>query len=200
MFDYEWESMIQLGSVRATTSSSDTVDLDLLAYFYHVEAGYSFKVLWSPRIYLEYDFASGDDDPNDERNERFERFFGPNGPEFEPVSIHAAFVRANISSPGVRVQIQPSPDIFNSISYRAYWLASEKDGWQGASGLRDPSGSSGSFLGQLLILKNKWKLFPNFRIEGGVTYRIDGGFQNKVTGSPRVGNTIYSYIQTSFLF
>ncbi len=199
-FDYEWESMFQFGSVRATASPSDTVDLDHLAWFYHVAAGYSFMAPWSPRVYLEYDYASGDDDPNDDTNERFERFFGPNVLEFGPTSIHTAFVRANISSPGARIQVRPSRDVFAYLSYRAYWLASDKDGWRGASGLSDVSGNSDSFLGHLFFLRIKWKLHPNLKMEGGATYRIDGEFQDEAPGSPGGGNTIYSYFQASVMF
>ena len=97
--DYELESMFQFGTVRASTADSDTTDLDHFAYFHHVEVGYTFQAKWAPRLYFEYDYASGDDDPNDGNNQRFERLFGPNVAEYGPTSIHTAFVRANISSP-----------------------------------------------------------------------------------------------------
>lgn len=200
LYDYELESMFQFGTVRSTTAATDTKDLDHFAFFHHFGAGYTFEMAWSPRLYFEYDYASGDDDPNDNNNERFERFFGPNVPEYGPTSIHAAFARANISSPGVRLQIRPSPGVFAYLSYRAYWLASDTDGWQGASGLRDTSGNSGSFLGHLLFLRAKWKAHNNIKFEGGMAYRIDGEFQKNVPNSPRQGNSVYSYYSMTLSF
>ncbi len=199
-FDYELESMFQLGSLRATDAVSDTKDLDHFAFFHHIEMGYTFKMPWSPRFFLEYDYASGDDDPNDNSNERFERLFGPNVPEFGPTSIHSAFVRANISSPGARLQVRPNPDLFAYLSYRSYWLASDADGWQGASGLRDTGGNSGSFLGHLLFLRAKWKAHNNVKFEGGLAYRIDGEFQKNVSNSPRQGNSVYTYYSMTLSF
>jgi hypothetical protein len=199
-FDYELESMVQFGSIRSTTSPADTSDLDHLAHFHHVETGYTFNALWSPRLYMEYDYASGDNNPNDNKNQRFERFFGPNVPEFGPTSIYTAFVRANIHSPGLRLQLRPNPKLFTYLSYRAFWLDSKSDGWQGSSKLRDTSGNSERFLGQQLFLRTKWKPHPNLKFEGGIAYRIDGEYQNNVANSPRQGNTIYSYISTTFSF
>jgi hypothetical protein len=199
-FDYELESMFQFGTVRATTAASDTKDLDHFAYFHHAEVGYTFSASWSPRVYLEYDYASGDSDPNDGTNERFERLLAPNVPEFGPTSIHTAFARANINSPGLRVQIRPNAKLFAYLSYRAYWLASKNDGWQGASGLRDTSGNSGRFLGQQLFLRAKWKWHPNMKFEGGIAYRIDGDFQRNVSNSPRQGNSVYSYASATLSF
>ena len=199
-FDYELESMFQFGTLRASADATDTNDLDHFAFFYHIESGYTFEMSWSPRFFLEYDYASGDDDPNDNKNDRFERLFGPNVPEFGPTSIHSAFVRANISSPGARLQVRPIPDVYAYLSYRSYWLASDTDGWQGASGLRDTSGNSGSFLGHLLFLRAKWRAHKNIKFEGGIAYRIDGDFQKNVSNSPRQGNSVYSYYSMTLFF
>lgn len=198
--DYEIETMLQFGSVRATSASQDNRDLDHFAHFHHAEVGYTVKSCWRWRFFLEYDYASGDQDPSDGKSGRFERLFGPNVVDFGPTSIHTAFVRANISSPGARLQVQPHKNVSGYISYRAYWLASNTDGWQGASGLRDATGNSGHFLGHHLVLGGKWEAHPNMLLEGGAGYRINGEFQEKVPDSPRQGNSLYSYISTTLIF
>ena len=198
--DYELESMFQFGTVRASTADSDTTDLDHFASFHHVEVGYTFQVNWEPRLYFEYDYASGDDDPNDVNNQRFERLFGPNVAEYGPTSIHTAFVRANISSPGIRLQVKPSRNFSAYLSYRTFWLASNKDGWRGSSELRDTTGNSGKFLGHQLFLRAKWMVHSNFKFEGGFAYRIDGEFQKNVANSPNIGNTIYTYTSLALTF
>ncbi len=199
-WDYEIETMFQFGTVRATTRAVDTTDLDLFAHFHHAEVGYTFNSNWRWRLFVEYDYASGDGDPSDTSSGRFEPLFGPNVADFGPTSIHTAFVRSNINSPGVRLQVRPDKKASAYLSYRAFWLASRTDGWRGASGLRDATGNSGNFLGHQLFLRGKWKVHPNVKLEGGVVYRIDGNFQESVSGSPRQGNSIYSYVSTTLSF
>ncbi len=199
-FDFELESVFQFGTSRATTSASDTKDLDQIAFFDHVESGYTFDTKWSPRLFFEYDFASGDGSPNDETNGRFDSLFGPNVADFGPTSIYTAFTRSNLSSPGLRLQIQPNNKINSYLSYRAFWLASATDTWSGSSRLRDATGNSGTFLGHQLFLRLKWKVHSNIKMEGGITYRIDGDFQDTVPNSPREGNTTYSYLSLALSF
>ena len=198
--DYEWESILQFGTSRATTATTDVRDLDHFAHFHHAEIGYSFTAAWSPRLILAYDYASGDSNPNDGNNGRFDTLFGASVFDYGPTSIHRPFIRSNISGPGVKFSVQPNKFVTAYIHYRAFWLASVTDVWAGNSGLRDPSGRSGSFLGHQLFLRGKWQMFANVHLEGGMAYRIDGDFQDTAPGSPREGNTLYSYVQTTISF
>lgn len=198
--DYEWESIFQFGKSRATTAASDVRDLDHFAHFHHAEVGYSFSAAWSPRLILAYDYASGDNDPNDGTQGRFDTLFGATVFDYGPTSIHRPFIRSNITGPGMKFVIRPHKQVSAYIHYRAFWLASDTDVWAGNSGLRDVTGKSGSFLGQQLFVRTQWQVLPNIQLEGGVAYRIDGDFQDTAPGSPREGNTLYSYIQTTFSF
>lgn len=198
--DYEWESTVQFGKSRATTATTDTRDLDHFAHFHHVEVGYTFPVAWSPRLVLAYDYASGDADPNDGTHGRFDTLFGAIVFDYGPTSIHRPFVQSNITGHGVKFEIQPRNQVFIYIHYRVFWLASDTDVWAGNSGLQDPTGKSGSFLGNQLFVRAKWQVLANVHLETGVAYRVDGDFQKTVPSSPREGNTLYSYIQTTFSF
>ena len=198
--DYEWESIFQFGTSRATTAATDTQDLDHWAHFHHVEMGYSFAAAWSPRLVLAYDYASGDNNPNDGTQGRFDTLFGASVFDYGPTSIHRPFIRSNISGPGVKFSIRPHKHVSAYIHYRVFWLASDTDVWAGNSGLRNITGMSDSFLGHQLFLRGKWQVFANVHLESGVAYRIDGNFQDTAPGSPREGNTLYSYIQTTFSF
>jgi hypothetical protein len=199
-FDFELESVFQFGTSRATTSANDTKDLNHIAFFDHVESGYTFNAKWSPRFYLEYDYACGDGSPNDGTNEGFDKLFGPNVADFGPTSIYTAFTRSNLSSPGIRLQVQPDKNLKAYFSYRAFWLASATDKWSGSSRLRDTTGNSGTFLGHQLLLRSQWQAHPNIKIAGGIAYRIDGDFQYTAPNSPMEGNTAYSYAQATLSF
>ena len=160
-FDFELETMFQLGTVRATALISDTRDLDHQAYFVHAEAGYTFPVMWRPRLLFEYDYASGDDDPNDGDSDGFDSLLGLNAGDWGPTNIYTAFVRSNLNSPGFRLKVRPAEKVTADFAYRAIWLDSATDAWQGASGVRDRTGGSGKFLGHQLFLTAKWNAFSN---------------------------------------
>tara|TARA_B100000686_G_scaffold324974_1_gene381192 strand:+ start:2952 stop:4418 length:1467 start_codon:yes stop_codon:yes gene_type:complete len=199
-FDYEWETAFQFGKSRATLSSADTFDLDHFAHFHHIEMGYRFSGDWSPRLVLAFDYASGDRDPNDGSNGRFDTLFGATVFDFGPTGIYRPFVRSNIFGPGIKLEIKPNPRASAYIHYRSLWLASSKDLWTGNSGLRDVDGNSDSFLGQQWFLRAKWQVLANMRLEAGIAYRIDGNFQKTASLSPRAGETIFSYLSTTLVF
>ncbi len=199
-FDFELESVFQFGTSRASASASDSKDLNHIAFLDHVESGYTFNAEWSPRLYLEYDYASGDGSPNDGTNGRFDSLFGPNVADFGPTSIYSAFNRSNLSSPGMRIKVQPDENLKAYLSYRAFWLASATDTWSGASRLRDTTGNSGTFLGHQLFLRLNLQAHPNIKMEVGIAYRIDGDFQDTAPNFSNEGNTAYSYTQASLSF
>jgi hypothetical protein len=198
--DYEWESILQFGTSRATTAATDTRDLDHFAHFHHVEVGYTFPVAWSPRLVLAFDYASGDADPNDGNHGRFDTLFGAVVFDYGPTSIHRPFVHSNITGHGLKFEIRPHDQVFIYFHYRVFWLASDTDVWVGNSDLQDPTGRSGSYLGNQLFLRGQWQVLANLHLESGIAYRIDGDFQKTVPNGPGEGNTLYSYIQTTLMF
>jgi hypothetical protein len=118
------------------------------------EIGYSFKKLWKMKIGLFYGFISGDQNPNDQVNNRFERFYG----FARPWSADDYIIPENVSTPKIRLEFQPAEKLKFDIGYSLYWLASKTDRFAnllGGANNRDPFGLSGSFLGH----------GPDFRIQ-----------------------------------
>ena len=80
-------------------------DLDLLACALHVGGGYTFQNCpWKPRLYFEYNFATGDDDPTDGDIGTFQNLFPSNHNKYGVMDL---FARQNLSSPDVRFRVQP---------------------------------------------------------------------------------------------
>ena len=85
-------------------------------------------------------YASGDRDPTDGVQQRFDPMFGAN---FAFYGYSGYFSWQNLMDPAVRFSVQPTERLRAELIYRSYWLASDKDAW--VRGLRiDPTGNSGA--------------------------------------------------------
>jgi len=196
--DLEVEAMIQAGSSRASTRPDDTSDLEHLAYFAHGSLGYTFDVSWAPRLIAQYDYASGDADPGDGRNGRFDTLFGARRFELGPTGIYGALARSNINSPGLRVEVSPLRAATAIVAYRPTWLAQARDAWT-TSGLRDASGSLGSFIGHQLEVRLQWKLLPgNIALDTGFAHTWLGEFATSAPNANGGGDPSYVYAQLGF--
>ncbi len=198
-WDFELQSVYQTGTVRASANPADTEDLDHTAHFQHAALGYSFDTLWSPRLILQYDFASGDRDPADGDSNRFDTLFGARRFELGPTGIYGAFARSNLHSPGYRLILKPNPRFEFMTAHRFHWLASDRDAWT-TSGLRDPTGDTDSYLGHQIEIRFRWKLKPqNLHLEAGAAHLFAGPFIASTTGNQSDSST-YSYLQAFLYF
>jgi len=199
-FDYEIETAFQFGESRASPAAVDTNDLDHFAHFHHTEAGYTFDATWRPRVVVQYDYASGDDNPGDGDYERFSTLYGARRFDFGPTGIYGPFARANLSTPGIRLQLKPRPRITSFIAYRGYWLASDKDAWT-TSGIVDPSGNTDSFIGHQVEVRLRYNVAPdNLRLEAGFAHLFSGGFMDDAPNSRGQGDVTYLYSQFALTF
>lgn len=200
-FDFEIEVVVQSGTSYATASATDQNRLDHFAYFGHLALGYSFDLPWQPQLILQYDYASGDRNPNDGNNNRFETLYGARRFEYGPTGIWGGFARGNINTPGIRLKFKPGQNLTGFIAHRAHWLAESKDSWAGG-GLRDKTAQSGSHIGQLLEMRLRWKIMPKLMIlETGWAHLFKGDFAKNATDSPSNENdSDYFYFQTSVRF
>ncbi len=199
-FDYQIEAALQFGKSRASAAESDRDDLDHLAYFGRAELGYSFNSTWLPRLIAQFDYASGDDNPNDNDNNRFDSLFGVRRFDFGPLGIYGPFARANVISPGLRLELTPTHSTSIFIAHRGYWLASDKDAWTVAR-VRDPEGDSGHYVGQQTEVRFRWDIVPNsLRWELGAAYIFKGEFANNAPNANDEGDSNFLYSQFQFSF
>ena len=88
----------------AFPSPVDVTDLDHRAWFVHLDATRKLPGAWQPRVILRFDYASGDEDPDDGEWNRFDTLFGDRRWEFGPTGIYGALTRSNILSPGAALR------------------------------------------------------------------------------------------------
>ena len=194
-FDYEIESIFQFGESRLRSSGAD---LDHLAWFQHAAVAYTFDAKWKPNVRVALDYASGDSDPNDGDNGRFDTLFGKRV-DMGLTGIYGPMPRSNLMSPEVRLRIEPIENVKTTFAWRGFWLASNQDSWFIAP-LQDPNGQSGRHVGQQLELRTAWHVVPKkLRLEIGGNYMFHGGFQEKAPGGQNT-DTAYFYLMMNWWF
>ncbi|MFB3060709.1 MAG: alginate export family protein, partial [Candidatus Binatia bacterium] len=101
-FDYDGETAWQVGTAGTTDG-----DKDHFAHMHHAEIGYVFNVRTTPRLVVQYDYASGTRTPGGSQHGTFDSLFGGRNWELMPTGIFGPFLRSNIISPGARIYLRP---------------------------------------------------------------------------------------------
>ncbi len=178
------------------------------AYGYTTEVGRNFNYAWKPRLSAFYGYASGDRDPNDNVNNRFDRFFG----FARPWSADHYVIYENIKSPKVRFDLQPTQKFGIEAGYTWFWLASSTDRlfdtFDGNISVvkdpgfnRDRTGRSGDWVGGAFEGRIRYQLTPRVNTVVGYTHFTAGDFvKNRIAAQPdhiaqRSGNTDFLYVE-----
>jgi hypothetical protein len=197
--DFEAETAFQFGTSRSSRATSNTTDLDHLAFFQHAQIGYGFDADWRPRLALQFDYASGDQDPTDGKNGRFDTLYGARRWEFGPTGILGFIARSNLISPGWRFSGAASEQVDFFLANRLVYLASRRDAFVPAL-IQDPTGASGRHVGTLFEGAIVWRAVPqSLSFELGAAYVLPGTFMREAPGSPGT-DVIYGYAQMTFSF
>lgn len=199
-WDIDLEGALRRGSRRASSAPADTSDLDVEASMLFAAFGYTFDAPWRPRIAAEYYYASGDEDPGDDRFDQHERLFGSRRSDLNNTSIHGPLTPANLSAPGFRIEIAPSARWDARAYYHAAFLASDTDAWVIAR-RRDPTGGSGDFIGHTLDARARYWLAPeSARLEIGASALIFGEFARNAPDPPDADAAVFGYVQLTVRF
>ncbi|MBM4048274.1 MAG: hypothetical protein FJ279_24485, partial [Planctomycetes bacterium] len=115
-FDYGVEAAMQRGNW-----SHDDVD----TWAIHTRGGYTFqKIPWTPRLGVEYNHASGDHNPRDDKFQTFHNLFPTNHDKYG----YMDFVGwRNIDNWRFSLSAQPTPKLFLSLDYHLFHLDEERD-------------------------------------------------------------------------
>ena len=189
--------MLQYGTSRASASADDVTDLQHDAQFHHFTIGYQFDRPSKPRLDAIVDYASGDEDPDDGENNRFDTLFGARR-DYQPVGIFGPIARSNTFSPGLRFSCVPRQGTDFMLGYRFNLLASDRDAMP-ISGLVDPTGATDRTVGHLIELRVRHDIVPkSLRLEFGAAQLFAGDFITDAPNSTTQGDTTYFYIDGTF--
>jgi hypothetical protein len=179
-YDYDLQGIGQWGE-----SGAD----DHEAWAATAELGYTFQHAWKPRLGGFVGYASGDRQPGDGENNRFDRLFG----FARPWSSNDYITFDNVIAPKTRLEFQPSATVRVDLGWSWYWLASETDRWGGAN-LRDPNGDSGDFMGHEFDARARFKVGERCDLTLGYAHFWPGEFTRNVG---RDEDTDFFYIEFS---
>jgi hypothetical protein len=198
-FDFESEVAYQWGTARATTAITDLRNLDVRAGFTHLEAGWTAASGWTPRVSAVFDFASGDGRDAGTYG-RFDTLFGARRADFGPVALYGPVGRANLISPGLRLEAKPSKRLDLMTALRGLWLARANDSFA-STGVRDRNGASGRYAGtQLEARVRRWLVPERLRLEVGGAYLAKGRFLEDAPNAPATGDTRYGFVDLAASF
>lgn len=197
--DWDFDGAVQTGHQRATNSPADRRDLATDAYFFHLESGYTFKTPWEPRVFLQYDQASGNGRDRN-RFDRFDTLFGARSFDFGPTSLYGALQRTNVRTFAARVLVNPTKRLDVQAAVRPIWLDSATDALATTS-VRDRNGRSGTFAGTQLEWRARYWLKPKtIRLDGGMAFLIKDRFLTEAPNAPPADDTTYAWLDVIFAF
>lgn len=199
-WDIDIEAAIRRGTRYLTMNANDTMSLKIKSDMIIGVLGYTFSCQWNPRLSVEYYYSSGDEDPDDYIFGQHERLFGGRRTDLNNTSIHGPLTPANLSAPGIRVQVKPNAYWDGWLQYHAAYLASETDSWV-IPKLQDITGQSGTFIGHAIDTRFRHWIIPDcLQIELGASGLIYGHFIDNVPNGPSGNKSIFGYTQLKYIF
>lgn len=172
-FDYAMEMAKQAGSLGGET---------LRAWAGHWSLGYTvMNARFIPRIFAEFNFASGDSNPTDNRGGTFNQLY-PTGHDKFGLADRVAW--QNIEHIRGGAEFMPTRKWTLSARYNAYWLADPHDALYGALGTavaRSATGGAGRYVGREADFVTGYKLNPRLNFAGGYGYFVPGTFLDHTT-------------------
>lgn len=188
-WDYEMELAYQTGELGGK---------DLTAFAGHLGLGYVWlKHSMKPRVFVEYNYGTGDQDPADDQVETFQNLFPTNHKFYGYMDV---FSWQNMHNPALSLSVQPLPNLKVQLDYHAFWLADSTDAWYRANGVtavRPVNGAASRFVGTELDFSLHWKATKQLSFLVGYSHFFAGDYL-KTSGSH--DDADFAYVQTTFEF
>ncbi|MGB8166224.1 MAG: alginate export family protein [Chthoniobacteraceae bacterium] len=201
-WDYNVEAVYEFG--ETWTGDRTTPRSDLHAFASHISGGYTFnEVAWKPRLGVGYNYASGDKDPTDSKNESFQTLYPSNHAKFGDMD---EFAWRNIHNLRAQLTVKPAKTVELELTYNADWLANTHDYWyRGGSALRTTTSTgqnvrtigADSFAGHELDFIARWKPTKWLNLDAGYAHFFAGNYLRDTGPSD---DADFGYVQAQLLF
>ncbi len=187
-WDYGTEYAVQLGS-----RSHDEIQ----AWAFHQELGYTFsKFFWTPRLYGEYNHASGDRSPADGKSQTFDNLFPTNHNKYGFMDFVGL---RNIHDFMLGTSVKPHARLLLSTDLHWFVLDAKESAWFNAAGgtFRAANANADTQLGEEVDLLATYKLTEHLGLMVGYSHFFAGPF---AADSGAHADANFFYTQTVFNF
>ena len=186
--DYDVEAAYQFG---------DSGDTDVQAFMIGSQLGYRFsETSFKPRVYVGFDFGSGDKDPNDDKTETFDQLY-PLGHAYLGYMDYVG--RQNIITPSIGITFNPLKKLTCEVTGLFFWRVEEEDALYNAGGSVLREGAKGTSLevGQEIdiLLKYAYNIHTVFLL--GYSHFFPGTFISQ-TGADDHSDFLYASVEFNF--
>ena len=185
--DFEAEGAAQFGTVGRG---------EIGAWMLTTVLGYTLPTTrLSPRVYVEFDYASGDGRPGGDVG-TFNQLY-PNGHSYLGYIDYIG--RQNVISPNAGVTISPIQGLTLSLQQYAFWRASDRDAVYNKSGgvLRAGTASRARYVGAETDILATYNFTRHLQGYAGYSHFFTGEFINK-TGPHKDSDFFYTALQYTF--
>jgi hypothetical protein len=188
-FDYSTEVAIERGKVADSVFS---------AWGGHWVVGHTWMRPMKPRFFVEYDYATGDHDPKDNRVQTFDTMYP---------SVHLKWGETdqvgwrNIHDVRGSLELVPGKNWTVSTNYHSYWLADTHDALYSGGGsveiARVAAGTAGRWVGQELDAQAAHKFVSGLELGVGCGHIFPGTFIRHASGGHGYS---YPYVMMTYTF
>jgi hypothetical protein len=171
-FDYGAELVDEAGNL-----GSDRIR----AWATHFVVGETVNVQWTPRVFAEFNFASGDKNGKDGIRATFDQLY-PTGHDKYGLSDQMGW--RNMKDVRAGMEMKPRKNVTTSVVYNDWYLASRFDAMYNASGVpmfRSATGTAGTHIGQEMDVIATWTIVKPLQAGAGFGHIFPGEFLKKTT-------------------
>ncbi len=214
-FDYGVEADYEFGRFVSVAGTAPTAvlgrSLKQEAWLLHLESGYTFASDYSPRVGVEFNYASGDKNPNDNTHGTFDTLFPTT---HAVVGIMDMYSLQNIEDLRINFSLKPTKKFTAFTSFRGVWLATPADAFYLANQTARTGGTVGGhngyalnpsysrFVGTELDLVLTYNFTSYAQVQGGYSHFFVGDYVKDSLSAPGFGSVDadYVYLQTTLKF
>lgn len=190
-FKGKWRSL-DYGLEYAVQSGRRAHD-SIQAWALHQELGYTFtKVMASPRLYGEYNHASGDRNPTDGVVSTFDQLFPTNHNKYGLMDFMGL---KNMNNILLGASAKPHAKLLAAAEFHWFFLDAKESPWYSASGsvFRAANAQASTHLGEEIDLYGTYALNANLSFLAGYSHFFPGPFAED-TGGDDGANFIYTQV------
>ncbi len=201
-WDYEVEAAGQFGRFKTTLASPN---LSQAAFAVHVAGGYTWQdAMWTPRLGLEYNYASGDGNSNDGTHGTFDNLFPSNHGLYGAMDF---FSLQNMQDMHLSYSVKPLKKLLVKVDGYVFWLANTHDFLYAGNGTPRNTGGyginpgAGNYVGSELDLTAAYTITAFATASAGYGHLFTGDYINhSLANFGGAKDADYLYAQLTFNF